>query len=98
MEPNQDFDKSFYVLCCAGYLILGLDLLATPAGCERVKSIFRDAMLAAGSYEAWKPCEFQAAMRDMQRAERGEFSNPPEVVSWDDPTPAQNTLKLNGIF
>lgn len=88
MEANQhpDFDKSLYVLFCAGYLILGLDMLSTETGRERVKSVFRDAMLSAGSYEELAALpEFQAAMRDMQKAESGEFSSPPEVVSWDEP-------------
>lgn len=73
-ETNKDFDQSFYVLCTIGYWILATDALATPEGREKVKSAFRSAMLAAGSYEALEALpEFQAALRDCQLAESGDL-------------------------
>jgi hypothetical protein len=70
-EKNQDFDRSFYVLCVVGYWILALDALATPEGREQVKAAFRDAMLSAGSFEALSEIpEFVAAMRDIDLAAR----------------------------
>ena len=67
-EPN-DFDQSFYVLCFIGCLILGDNALDTDVGREKVKEVFRSAMLSAGTYENLEQIpEFRKAVADYDQA------------------------------
>src|SRR5215468_5287957 len=76
------FDVSFYTLVCIGYYVIARDALATEAGREKVKKIFRDALLAGGSFEALQEIpEFRAAMRDMERIENGEFGTEADILN-----------------